>query len=428
MESLSTKMIAWVKSTRSRTVVAGILVSALTLVVIGGVIVTTTSLGCGPAQKLGLKALSQCKPTAIRLIDTTTPSPSTHPTAPPSPSAEPPNPNPNPAPEPIPPTANPASPSGVYPPFFAPASAPGDPHLTFSCRLPIYVGPAGSGGFVVFPGSTFIADPKSAVSLPSPSPGSTPPPAQPPGYGQGYVGLSYDSAYSRWLPVSFSSVSPDGSHYAYVSPDSIYVVDVATGTQSELGQGHSWSIVSVGAQGVYANFFNQGGLWLLPFSGAAQQITTSGFWQQVSADSAYGTPTSAVPQGAVNTIIRLDLKTGAISDWFSHQAAQSSVAGLDSHGHPIIYVGYFSGGSEIWIASGPKDASAIAGWYQASYGSWTGFQSYGTPVVDSHGIWFTGNASSNTGGFQGNGLALYVAGGGLYWMASLGGALAGGCV
>jgi hypothetical protein len=292
----------------------------------------------------------------------------------------------------------------------------------------VYAGPAGSGGFIVFPGATFVADPKSAVALPSPSPGSTPPPPPAPVYGQGYyVGLSYDHAYSRWLPVQSSSVSPDGSRYAYVSADSIYVVNVGADTQIELGQGHSWTIVGVGSQGVYASYVNQGGLWFLPFTGAAQQITTSGFWQQVSADAAYGTPTSAVPQGAVNNIIRVDLKTGAITDWFTHENTQSSVAGLDGNGHPIIYVNYYSGGSEIWIATGPKEASAIAGAYNSN-GSYGGFTPGGTPFADSHGIWITGNYTIPNSNQGGSGIALYVAGSGLYIMsATIGGLVAGGC-
>jgi hypothetical protein len=240
--------------------------------------------------------------------------------------------------------------------------------------------------------------------------------------------LTYDQPYSRWLPVPFTAVSPDGSRYAFASPDSIYMVSVGTGAQTELGKGHSWSIVGVEAQGVYASMVNQSGLWLLPFAGAPQQITTSGFWQQVSTDAAYGTPTSAVPQGAVNNIIRVDLKTGAISDWFTHEFAQSSLAGLDNHGHPIIYVSYFSGGNEIWIAAGPKDALAIAGWYGGN-GYFQGFSSYGTPVADSHGIWFAGNYQGDRyGGSQANGLALYVAGSGMYVMSSVVGQLAGGCV
>jgi hypothetical protein len=424
MTSPGTKVIAWVRSSRSRTVVAGILVSALTLVLIGGVILTTTSLGCGPAQKLGLKAItSNCK-TLESVAARIGPTPSGSPFfASPSPIFEPnrPDRSPSPTSEPTPPTINPASPSGVYPAFFPPASAPGDPHpLTLSCRLPVFAGPPGSGGFIVFPGATFIADPKSGVVLPSPT---SPPP---PGYGQ-QTSLTYDQPFSRWLPVPFTAVSPDGSRYAYVSADSIYMVNVGTGAQVELGQGHSWSIVGVGAQGVYASIVNQSGLWLLPFAGTAQQITTSGFWQQVSTDAAYGTPTSAVPQGAVNNIIRVDLKTGAISDWFTHEFAQSSVVGLDTKGHPIVYVNYFSGGNEIWIAAGPKDALAIAGWYGGN-GYYQGFSSYSAPIADSHGIWFAGNYTTNAyGQSQTSGLAVYVAGSGLYVMSNLGAQLAGGC-
>src|ERR1700682_1370991 len=107
-------MIAWIRSLRGRSAVAAIVVTVLTLVLIGGVILTTTSAGCGAAQKLGLKgALNQCKATALRLADTRTPSPSAYPSyVPPTPSDfPPPNPNPNPASAPIPPNVNPASPS-----------------------------------------------------------------------------------------------------------------------------------------------------------------------------------------------------------------------------------------------------------------------------------------------------------------------------
>jgi hypothetical protein len=421
-------MIAWIRSLRGRSAVAAIVVTVLTLVLIGGVILTTTSAGCGAAQKLGLKgALNQCKATALRIMDTRTPSPSAYPSFATPSDFPPPNPNPNPASAPNPPNVNPASPSGAYPPFYPPASPATDAHVALSCRLPVYAGQAGSGGFIVFPGATFVADPKSAVTLPSPSPGSTPAPSPVPGYGQGYyTGLSYDHAYSRWLPVQSSWVSPDGSRYAYLSADSIYVVNVASGTQIELGQGHSWTIVGVGAQGVYASYSNQGGLWFLPFTGAAQQITTSGYWQAVSTDAAYGTPTSAVPQGAVNNIVRVDLKTGAMSDWFTHENTQSSVAGLDGKGHPIIYVNYFIGGNEIWIAAGPKDASPIAGAYNSN-GNYSGFSPNGTPIADSHGIWIPGNYTVPNSNQGGNGIALYVPGSGLYMMSGIGGPVAGVC-
>jgi hypothetical protein len=259
------------------------------------------------------------------------------------------------------------------------------------------------------------------VSLPSPSPGATPAQQQGPGYGPNFTGLSYDNHYSRWLPVPATWLSPDGGHYAYTGTDGIYIVNVADGSQTEMGQGHTWAIVGVQNAGVYANNPGQPGLWLFPFSGASRTISTAGYWQAVSSTAAYGTTTSAVPQGATNAIVRLDLSTGVVTDWFTREGKQSSVVGVDAQGNVIINLYFLNGsGSEIWIATGPTSASAIAG--RAYYG----FQANGTAVADSHGIWFAGYGSTIYGGST-SGVALYVPGRGLYFMSGLGGQLAGGC-
>jgi hypothetical protein len=223
------------------------------------------------------------------------------------------------------------------------------------------------------------------------------------------------------VPTSWAS--PDGSRYAYTAGDGIYVVNVANGTQTELGDGHTWFIVTVQNQGVYAGNPNIAGLWFLPFTGAPRQITTAGYWQAGTATAAFGTATSAVPQGATNSIIRLDLKTGAIGDWFTRPGTVSSVSGFDGSGNPILTVGYINGtGNEIWITTSPTSASPIAGF---RFNPSSGFNAYGTPIADSHGVWFAGNYSN---GWQNTtGVALYVAGSGIYWMSNIGGQLAGGC-
>jgi hypothetical protein len=286
----------------------------------------------------------------------------------------------------------------------------------------VYAGGPGSGGFIVFPGGTFIADPRSAVNLPSPSPAATPAQQQQgPGYGPNFPGLSYDQRYSRWLPVPATWVSPDGAHYAYTGTDGIYIGNIANGAQTEVGEGHSWAIVGVQSAGVYASNLGASGLWLFPFSGPSRTITSAGYWQAVSAEAAYGTATSAVPQGATNVIIRLDLNTGSVTDWFTREGKQSSVIGLDRQGNAVINVYFLNGsGSEVWIATGPTSASAIAG--RAYYG----FQANGTAVAEGHGIWFSGYGSTIYGG-NASGVALYVPGRGLYFMSGIAGQLAGAC-
>jgi hypothetical protein len=429
MRSSGMGMMSRLQSLRSRQTVAAILITVLTLVVVGGLILSTTSLGCGPAQKLGLKGvLSHCKVSgqlaANQSPGTGSPGTTSTPSAPfVSPFASPSAPETPVEPGPTPPDTSPASPP--FPPFSTPVSGSGGlavPGRVLSCRLPVFVGPPGSGGFISFPGGTFNGDPTSAVTVPSPSPGgSSPAPVGPGyGYGYGYPGLSYDRAYSRWLPAPYTWVSPDGSRYAHPSSDSIYVENVATGATIELGQGHAWSIIGVSDQAVYASGVNQAGLWQLPFSGPAKQITPTGFWTQASPTAAFGGTTSAVPQGIANTIVRLDLKTGAITDWFTKQGAQSFVSGLDSHGNPLIAVSYFNVNySETWITTGPGNASPI-------FNSGENLYSSGTPIADSHGVWIPVNYSvpyvQST-----QGIVLYVAGSGLYWMTSLGTQIAGGC-
>lgn len=412
---------------RSKQVIAGVLITVLTAGVVGVLLVTMTPIGCGPANALGLKNISsRCvKPASALVVRTPSPSPypsSTFsaPTPLPSPSVA--APYTPPASPPMPPVVGPAT--AAYPPFYGPSTGSGGsfiPARSINCRLPVYAGPPGSGGFVVFPGGSFIADPNSSVALPSGA--ATPSPTA--GYGMGgpsYPGLTYDRAYSKWLPVAMSSVSPDGSRFAYaMTAGSIYLQNVSDGSRVELGAGQQWTVIGVGADSVYAVNPNGAGLWQLPYSGSPRQIATAGYWRAVAAGAAYGTPTSAVPQGASNGIIRLDLKTGAITDWFSRGNSQATVVGFDVDGHPIVQLYYFNAGPEWWLTTGPGTGTPIGGTGQYG-GNRPNFQ--GAPVGDSQGIWFPGYAPNAGAGF-----ALYVSGSqpGLYWMSNIGGQLAGPC-
>jgi len=404
------------------------MVTLLTLGIVGVVVLTTTTAGCGPANKLGLKT-AQCinggpvanvgQPTPTRGLPPP-PLPTAVPYNPPATSYPPDNPGSSGGTPYAPPS------SGSYPPMAYPASPPGPPQVSLSCRLPVYAGGPGSGGFIVFPGVSFVADPRSAVTAPSPSPTSaSPSPAPPqngpgPGYPSGFYGLSYDAAFSKWLPVPWAWVSPDGKSYAYPLNGDIYVQNVANGTQVELGQGHGYWVLDTENSGVYVTTPNQPGLWFLSSTGTVKQVTASGFWQAARAGSAYGTATSQVPQGASNEILKLDLTSGATTPFFTQAGAQSTVTGFDGQGHPVIQVNYFGGpgyqgGQALFIATGPNVSYAIAA---MSYGAYNPPPyPFGTPIADSHGLWFS----------VGSGTVLY-ANGAWYWMASVGGQLAGQCL
>src|ERR1700736_2077056 len=82
--------------------------------------------------------------------------------------------------------------------------------VDFSCRLSVFVdaGQGSPGGaFIDFPSGTVTPDPAAAEVGSLVRPGREL-------VGSFYVHY-YDRAFSRWLPVTQNSVSPDGAHYAY---------------------------------------------------------------------------------------------------------------------------------------------------------------------------------------------------------------------
>jgi hypothetical protein len=406
----------WKRFFAANRAVATVLVTVLTVLLVGGVLAATTSLACGPLNQLKLK-VGRCVETSnTAALQTPTPTiffppPQPLPSAPAS--ALPPPTNP---PSPLPPVPTPASAITPQDPFYPGASGTAlAPAL--NCRLAVFAGPPGSGGFVVFPGGSFIADPRSAVTLPSPSPGSpSPAPGQGPGPGYGGYqpgGMTYDAAVSKWLAVGPSSVAPDGKHYAYPSTNSIYVVDASTDIQTEVGAGHTWFVLRVLNDRVYATVPNTPGFWVVPFSGTPSQVTSAGYWQGASAVAAYGTATSAVPQGATQKMLKLDVATGKVIDWFSDSGATLNIYGFDRVGNPLIMANYNNGWA-LWLTTGPTNATVIAN-------STMTFYIQNAPFADSHGIWIPVYFQSSPG------FLLYVSGSGLYWMTSFGAQLAGGC-
>jgi hypothetical protein len=410
------------------------LVTLLTLGIVATVVLTTTSAGCGPANALNIKTSRCLEGGKVGAVSSPTATPAakggfvpTQPSAPPPPppdnsgaSANPPYdsgsssyPPYNAGSSSQPPYYDPGS--GSFPPIPNVGSGVVSSGVQLSCRLPVYAGGPGSGGFIVFPGGTFVADPRSAVTVPSPSPGhASPTPA--PGYGgpypQGWFGTTYDAGYSKWLPVPYTWVSPDGAHYAYPLGGDIYVQNVANGTQLDLAEGRGFYPVDVENDGVYVITPQQAGLWFVAFSGSVRQVATTGFWQAVGGGFAYGTPTSQVPQGATSTLERLDLKTGTSVPYFSINGGQPQVIGFDAQGFPVVQVS-FQQGSGLYIV-GTQNYYQIAG---ITYGGYSPPYPQGPPITDKHGLWFT----------VGNGIVLY-ANGAWYAMASIGGQLAGQCL
>src|SRR5438445_3288952 len=404
---------------------AAVMVTLITLVTAGTIVVVATPQGCRLAQNAGFRlAGSKCQASQLLAVTSPTPGfPTSGPYSPPSsgenspPYSPPasvsyptptPNYNPNVPHDPSLPPYEFDVGSGAYAPAYPEVPSGFASPSSFSCRLPIYANGPGSGGFLVFPDRTFVGDPRSGVTVPTP-PGSSPPPQGPYG-GQYYFGLSYDRALSKWVPVQRTWVTPDGKHYAYPdNSDGIDVVDAVANTEVKVGPGIRWQVISVEAEGIYASKPNIAGLWLITLAGAVSQITAEGYWSAVGGGAAYGTDTSSLPYGVPTVIVRLDLKTHAKQSWFEVNNATSSLYGFDGAGHPILLVqGFGQYPGQLWLVTGLGTALVI--------GSNNNFS--GPPVADNHGLWFMSYQATY----------LWVPGSGMQVQANIGGILAGACI
>jgi hypothetical protein len=195
-----------------------------------------------------------------------------------------------------------------------------------------------------------------------------------------FYGLTYDRAAGKWLPVSRAAVAPDGVHYAYWEwqSRSFQAVDANSGSETTLGpkaggaasaarinpNNGSWLLLDSADAGVYATFGTgyQGsgpGLWLFPWSGSGErQVTGNDFWQAIGGGAAWGTVSQSVPEGAANTIVRLDLSGGSPADWFSRPGLRSRVAGFDASGTPVVEASS-KDVTEVWLVSGQNNGSKL---------------------------------------------------------------------
>jgi hypothetical protein len=298
----------------------------------------------------------------------------------------------------------------------APASA--IPRLNCSIAVSNF-GQSGTGGFVRFPGGAFSPDTASAVQTPT---------------GQSYS-LTYVRTLQKWVPVPREWVRPDGRSYAYFdwSSNTLIAVDIPSGRTTTLGtnagiasygrySGVSWQVIDTEQNGVYATQNGYGplpppGLWLFDFNGGAQRVAAVDYWQAVGGGAAWGTETPSVPQGAANTLIRLDLRTGARDDWFSSPGLEARVVGFDATGDPVV-VGAGPDHTSVFLVTGQNQATTLftapAPPPQASPGQEFYVQSV---VGDGHGIWLGSS----------KGIFIYTPAAGWEQASSVAGQLGSGC-
>jgi len=200
---------------------------------------------------------------------------------------------------------------------------------------------AALGGFMTYPGGAFAPDPSSNVKGSALHPVSTTP--------------YYDLAVHRWLPVPYQQISPDGLKYAYVEytgqgpdkPQPLHVVEISSGRDTVLLTGQQeYDTPDWQPEGIYVRYHLAGtdfskGLYLVdPATAAVVPIDTKyQDWAAIGAGSAWTFDTvdsKTFSKGGGDTILRLDLKTMAVSKWMFRASRNLDVLGADARGHPFV--------------------------------------------------------------------------------------------
>jgi hypothetical protein len=265
----------------------------------------------------------------------------------------------------------PTTPSPMASPTISPAGPPvaADLPLTkvdFSCHLPVSKYSAGgdfasfSDGFIAFPSATFSPDPNGGIhSRYLEQDFATD--AAPVIYGTPQGGSpSYDLAQQRWVPVASAQLTADGGSYAYTtarlnnSQILAHVANVKDATEKvfDVSQVDRAQVADFGSAGVYlivpSALGGAGvGVWLLnPGSGAVNRVRVVP--QVMAVRDGYAwfgridprNPPPAPSEGTVaNSIVRLDLQSGAETVWYYRPGGIVWLDGFDSRGKPVIGVG-----------------------------------------------------------------------------------------
>lgn len=256
------------------------------------------------------------------------------------------------------------------------------PKVNFSCRLPVVTSAPGSaginyhGGFIQFPAAQLTGDPQGTMVARAEDVVTATAPVL---TGDGVVPF-YDRAQSRWVPAQAGQSLADGSQYAYVSFHAstgiftVHVVTVATGSSRsfKVSELTNPQVADFGPAGVY--LYNQSGLggpgeglWLLdPQTGAIKQVRAiARLWMVRSGyawvarldprDKTVWTPSELAP---ANSLVRIDLATGAETEWYYQAGHYPWLQGLDSSDRPVLTVGA-GDANEIWLVDQPGSAGRL---------------------------------------------------------------------
>jgi len=259
---------------------------------------------------------------------------------------------------------------------------------SISCRLPISISrPQGGpvGAFIDYPSGKVTIDPN------------------------GSSGVYYDAPFSSWLSAPRSSVSPDGSHYAFggatdVGKPILHIVDVVGGADhpyslppelySAIG---GLDVFEYSNDTIYMGLYGEGyiqALWAFDIAtGVTKSVGNITGIGAVDGTVAWrgtlnaGDPNawSWVPGSPTNQIERLDLRDGTSQTWLYHPGHLVDVIGVDAAHDPIVRDYADKRTMELSIlTSATAKRSIVSG----SVDTWVGFIS--GVAADRHGVWFGG--------------------------------------
>jgi hypothetical protein len=297
---------------------------------------------------------------------------------------------------------------GPTPPATAstPSQVADHPVIDFSCRLPVVTSISGGagvtfqGGFVTFPGAQLAEDPAGRMQYRS-TESDFATTAAPVLHGAGGFPF-YDRAKARWVPVPAQQAKADGSAYAYTTTDfhtnvtKAYIVTVASGSVRafNLPSPERPQVVDFGAAGVYVISSSAlggpgQGVWLLhPGTGAVRLLRDSprvwavrdGYAWVARFDSRDKTVWAPSELAPANSLVRINLATGAEKVWFYRAGRYPWFLGLDSLGRPVLLLGG-NGSSEVRLIEQPGSAGQVV---------YSGDVQLGALQGDGERLWFGG--------------------------------------
>jgi photosystem II stability/assembly factor-like uncharacterized protein len=259
----------------------------------------------------------------------------------------------------------------------------------FTCRLAVGTGSFNSdstGGFVAVPRGSFERD----LAAPTVT-GS---------------GLAFDAPFSRWVAAKPEVISSDGSKYAWIerqgetSNHLLHVTKVADGSdrsyavgpaQASDSEGHFAPVpvaLAVTQDSVFLTYGWEGtwSVWRLDLgNGSLTKITglpspsygAGALWLQLTRG-----PKKVGMYSDGDTLARLDLKSGAVQDWFHRDNVVVRNVGFDLDGNPWVQLNsWFTQDPksvlEVWRVRGPGQADLMLSG-----------QNISRVIVDKHGTWF----------------------------------------